>query len=160
MPRPSWTLLLLCSLPGCGLFTSREPPAGRFELSRNDLQTSVSAPVTATWCGADSLLTVLAVTPDGAGGLSARLAWPPVPTDTLRVVPKADSLHTATLAWRSLQDSVSVALRGDSGVATLRGDSVLDGTFTAWATLFDTALVRLDGALRSVRVTRHCTAAQ
>lgn len=157
MRRPTVLLPLLLVLAGCGSAPGG-PAGGRLTIVRAGRggRTLVSAPAVGAWCASDSSLAVLAVTSSGSGGVAVRAAWPLPSPDSFTVQPRLAGLGTATAAWRNVGDTVSVAFAADSGLVVLRAGASVSGRFTAWATLFDTAVVRLEGTLDAIPVRHDC----
>ena len=160
MNRPVSALLLSLMLAACPGGESLDQPGadGRFEIRRAGEGRLHASAALATYCEADSSLTIVSLSADGAGGLAARLRWPapPNPGDSLRLGRRLAEMGTATLAWRPLADSVGHALVADSGTASLSGTDALSGGATAWATANDSTVVRLDVRISGVPVERRC----
>jgi len=154
--RPVRALLLLPILAACPGGESLDQPGadGRFEIRRSGGGRLHSSAALATYCEADSSLTIVSLSDDGAGGLAARLHWPS--GDSLRFGRRLEAIGTATLAWRPLADSIRHALVADSGTASLSGTDVLAGHATAWATAVDSTVVQLDARISGVPVERRC----
>lgn len=156
MNRTVRALLLVCLLAACPGGPALDLPGadGRFEIRRSGEGRLHSAAALATFCEADSSLTIVSLSADGAGGLAARLRWPS--GDSLRFGRRLAAIGTATLAWRPLADSAGHALVADSGTASLSGTDVLAGRATAWAPAADSTVVQLEARISGVPVERRC----
>ena len=163
-PTPTSTAILLAlAAAACSSDTPAVGHAGgRFTLSgsipRQAAKRFASAPATATWCPDDTSLAVVIVTSHGDGGAAARLHWPLSAMQTLVVGRRLGSVGTATVAWRPVEDSVRSAYVADSGQVRLeqgRRGSV-SGSFTAWARVKDSTVMRLEGSLSGIPVETRC----
>lgn len=160
MNRWATALPLLLTLAACPGRESLDQPGagGRFVIRRAGEGRLHASAALASYCEADSSLTIVSLSDDGVGGLAARLRWPAPsnPGDSLRLGRRLTAIGTATLAWRPLADSVGRALVADSGTASLSGTDQLSGEARAWATAADSAVVQLDARISRVPVERRC----
>lgn len=156
MRRIAIVLPLVLTACPASRFADSDEAGGRLEVRAEGGGRLLAAPAIATWCAAESSLTVIAIADDGAGGVAARVSWPPA-GDTLRIERRLRMAGMATFAWRPLGDSLRTALAADSGFVVLRGDSAsVSGSAAGWATTNDTTHVRMLATLRDIPVLHRC----
>jgi hypothetical protein len=118
-------VVMALTLAGCG---EESNGSGRLQVERVTKGSGrlLDVPALASYCPAESLLTVIAVGPVWSGGLALRVTLPVRAPVTVQVRRTLDSLGSATAAFRPVG---GVARFGVSGTVTLRPSSAIDAVF-------------------------------
>jgi len=111
--------------------------------------TLMDEPAYADYCPADSILSILAIAPNRAGGLAVRTAFPLREPRTFRVQPLLDSLGTATAAFRPM---TGWALLGTSGQIRLERGRTVQGEFQVAVAESAGTVVQLRGTFSRIPV--------
>lgn len=132
--------------------------AGRLLMEREGRGSArlVEAPARATWCESDSALVIVAVDRAWTGGLALRVAWPITGPRTFTVRRGLEGAGTASVALRSMGDSVGPALLGVSGTVRVEAAAAATGRLDVISEAADGSPVRVTGSFRAVPVTAGC----
>lgn len=159
LPRLCGTALLVCASAGWGCAggtstdAARGEPAGRVGIERVDSRAlRAEAPSRATYCAAESALTILALGGGLTGGIAVRAAPPLSAPQEFTAQRARGGLGTAVVAFRPLVDSVGGALVAVAGTVQLASADPASGRFAVTAELPGGGRVALRGTFRNVPV--------
>lgn len=166
MRRSSWTIIAatwcagaLTACPGdSGPDAGDGARAGRLQLEREGRGAArlVDAPARATYCGSDSAMVIVAVDREWTGGVALRIPWPLTGPRPFTVRHGLEGIGTASVALRSMQDSVGPALVAVSGTVRVEPDTSPTGRLDVIAEAADGSRVRVAGRFRQIPLTAAC----
>ena len=149
-------MLLLCC--ACGPDT----PAGQVErgllvLERTNPEPRALAELAAAanYCARDTMLSVVASSPDWAVAIAVRAPWPADSQRTFAVDSTPAVPDHAAFAARVLRDSAQTAMIGTSGEVVVGGGRALAGRFSA-AVKRDSTALELGGRFERLTVVEAC----
>ncbi len=156
-------LALAAGIPACRRAAPVRPPeagAGRLVAQRREGERLFDLRAKAFYCAGDSLLVVLAIGDRWSGGLTVRGRFPLDSARTFTVHPAVAGEGTASVALRSVVDSVHTALLGSRGTVRLEPGPAATGRFEFVAPPVPGtgALQYVAGAFRAVPVADSASA--
>lgn len=170
MRRSSWTIIAatwcagaLTACPGdSGPDAGDGARAGRLQLEREGRGAArlVDAPARATYCGSDSAMVIVAVDREWTGGVALRIPWPLTGRRAFSVRHGLEGIGTASVALRSMQDSVGPALVAVSGTVRMDPAAAPTGRLDVVVEASDGSPLRVSGSFRAVPVTAGCAGDQ
>lgn len=166
MRRSGWIIIAATGCAGALISCSGDsgPDAGddaragrlHFEREGRGAARLVAAPARATYCASDSSLVIVAVDREWTGGVAMRTPWPLTGPRPFTVRSGLEGIGTASVALRSMEDSVGPALVAVSGTVRMEAAAAPTGRLDVVLEASDGSPVRVSGNFRAVPITAGC----